>query len=174
MNQRKSAIFLLCALALVLVLQVVVVQARTLHVEWSYSGSAVSYKLYENGAFICISNDPSNLHMDCDVVLEDSPMVFTLSAVDASGVESPQSSPYILVPPPKAATGYIPQADIITSSSSGYAPLAVHFDASASNDIDGTIASYHWDFGDGEVGGGGLDRLYIYGSGCLYNDAKCY
>lgn len=33
--------------------------------------------------------------------------------------------------------------------SSGQAPLAVAFDASASNDPDGTVAAYHWAFGDG-------------------------
>ena len=36
----------------------------------------------------------------------------------------------------------------------GEAPLTVDFDASASSDADGTIASFAWDFGDGDTGAG--------------------
>ena len=36
----------------------------------------------------------------------------------------------------------------------GYAPLIIAFDASASHDLDGTIVSYVWDFGDGNTGSG--------------------
>lgn len=41
----------------------------------------------------------------------------------------------------------VPEAVIDASSLQGHAPLMVKFDASYSHD-DGTIASYHWDFGD--------------------------
>lgn len=34
---------------------------------------------------------------------------------------------------------------------SGKAPLLVNFDASGSNDPDGTISSYSWDFMDGNL-----------------------
>ena len=37
---------------------------------------------------------------------------------------------------------------------SGMVPLAVAVDATASSDPDGTIVSYHWDFGDGSTGTG--------------------
>jgi PKD repeat protein len=170
MNQKKAPIrirslsyrSLVCILAFMWVLQALVASAHIIHVEWSYSGSAVSYILYENGAQVCTSADPSLLQMDCDIFLEDTPMVFTLSAVDAAGVHSPQSSPYTLTPPPKDATGnYIPQADIAASVTSGDAPLSVNFDASAASDIDGTIVNYDWDFGDGEIGTGSLiDHIF--------------
>ncbi|MCK4391463.1 PKD domain-containing protein [Candidatus Bipolaricaulota bacterium] len=41
----------------------------------------------------------------------------------------------------------VPEAVIDASPLQGHAPLMVKFDASYSHD-DGTIASYHWDFGD--------------------------
>ncbi len=42
-----------------------------------------------------------------------------------------------------------PTADIDTSPLSGNAPLTVNFDGSNSDDADGAIVSYAWDFGDG-------------------------
>ena len=47
-----------------------------------------------------------------------------------------------------------PTAEFTPSTTAGDAPLPVDFDASASNDQDGTIVSYAWDFGDGNVGTG--------------------
>ncbi len=44
---------------------------------------------------------------------------------------------------------------------SGQAPLTVRFDAAASQDPDGTIAGYRWDFGDG-AGGSGIAPTHTY------------
>jgi len=44
----------------------------------------------------------------------------------------------------------IPRAEFTPIPSSGYPPLAVHFDASASRSPNGPILSYDWDFDDGE------------------------
>ncbi len=44
-----------------------------------------------------------------------------------------------------------PVAMIAADVTSGQRPLAVHFDASGSQDYDGTIVSYTWDFGDGSA-----------------------
>ncbi len=168
MNQKKSPIYVVLACVFMWVFQAMPAASRLIHVEWSYSGSAVSYALYENGALVCTSSTPSALQMDCDVFLTDTPMVFTLSATDASGVESPQSAPYTLIPPPKDASGnYIPQGDIKASAITGSAPLTVTFDASASSDIDGTIVNYDWDFGDGGIGVGSLTD-YIFTAPGIY------
>ncbi len=47
-----------------------------------------------------------------------------------------------------------PVASFTFTPTTGEAPLAVAYDASASSDPDGTIASYSWDFGDGQLGTG--------------------
>mgnify|MGYP000243992005 CR=1 FL=1 len=47
-----------------------------------------------------------------------------------------------------------PNSGFTASPTSGEAPLEVSFDASKSEDPDGTIASYSWDFGDGDTGTG--------------------
>lgn len=48
----------------------------------------------------------------------------------------------------------VPIAVFTASLSTGVAPLTVEFDASVSLDPDGTIISYQWDFGDGNLGSG--------------------
>lgn len=47
-----------------------------------------------------------------------------------------------------------PAAAFTASPTSGQAPLAVSFDASASSDPDGSIAAYAWRFGDGATASG--------------------
>ncbi|MCP3941126.1 MAG: PKD domain-containing protein [Desulfobacteraceae bacterium] len=47
-----------------------------------------------------------------------------------------------------------PIAEFNLSTAYGNAPLTIFFNASASSDLDGTIASYVWDFGNGETGTG--------------------
>jgi len=52
------------------------------------------------------------------------------------------------------ASNQPPVASFTASPQSGQAPLTVAFDASASGDPDGSIASYAWNFGDGGNGTG--------------------
>ena len=47
-----------------------------------------------------------------------------------------------------------PGADFVADPVVGTAPLTVSFDGSASADVDGTIASYAWNFGNGQNGTG--------------------
>ncbi len=69
------------------------------------------------------------------------PMLLTLSGCGGGGSSSP--------PPPQA-----PDAQFSVTTDNGFAPLAVSFDASASRDPDGSIASYAWSFGDSSSASG--------------------
>jgi PKD repeat protein len=53
-----------------------------------------------------------------------------------------------------AVNNQSPTASITANPTSGDAPLSVSFDASGSNDPDGIIVSYSWNFGDGTTGSG--------------------
>jgi PKD repeat protein len=82
-------------------------------------------------------------------------MVFTLTAVDMDGVESPPSNEFAFSLPSQDEFGnYLPVINFQTDTASGTTPLVVAFDASLSTDFDGAIVSYQWDFADGTVGSG--------------------
>lgn len=55
-----------------------------------------------------------------------------------------------------------PGADFVADPVSGTAPLQVNFDGSASADVDGTIASYAWNFGNGQNGTGPTPPAVTY------------
>lgn len=93
-------------------------------------------------------------------------------------VETPEPSEAAIRPPaeptrdvaPKArptipAPNQTPTARLTTSGTSGEAPLDVRFDATGSTDPDGHIASYRWDFGDGQAGtGASVTHRYAAGT----------
>ena len=61
-----------------------------------------------------------------------------------------------------------PVASFTSAPDSVNAPIDIGFDATASNDPDGTIVSYSWDFGDGNVGMG-VTTTHTYTSAGFYN-----
>ncbi|MFC2079066.1 PKD domain-containing protein [Candidatus Bipolaricaulota bacterium] len=67
-----------------------------------------------------------------------------LVVTDSNGNTSMLSRSILVTAPDNDA----PVASFTAAPTSGAAPLAVVFNASASNDPDGTIDSYHWNFGD--------------------------
>jgi PKD repeat protein len=77
---------------------------------------------------------------------------YRVRSADAQGNEA-TSSPdgtFTTISPPNQS----PIASFTANPNSGEVPLDVGFDASASNDPDGTIVSWDWDFGDGGTGSG--------------------
>jgi len=65
-----------------------------------------------------------------------------------------QSITLLVLPPGGAPVNQPPVASFTATPGTGTAPVTVSFDASASSDPDGTIASYAWQFGDGGTGSG--------------------
>jgi PKD repeat protein len=55
-----------------------------------------------------------------------------------------------------------PSAMISASPSTGEAPLTVALDGSESSDVDGTIARYAWNFGDGQTATGSASLSHVY------------
>ena len=71
----------------------------------------------------------------------------TLTVTDNRGATA-QTTRNVTVAPP------VPNVAPVAAFSSAVDGLEVDFDASGSSDSDGTVASYAWDFGDGENGTG--------------------
>ena len=71
-----------------------------------------------------------------------------LTVTDDGGLTDSNSTPVLVSEPPEGSN-IPPNAAFTASTSQGVAPLNVSFDASESNDPDGEINSYSWNFGDG-------------------------
>ena len=64
--------------------------------------------------------------------------------------------------PPTPPPNVPPIASFTATPASGTAPLEVQFDASASTDSDGSIASYAWDFRDRPASGSGATPNHVF------------
>jgi PKD repeat protein len=62
-----------------------------------------------------------------------------------------------------------PNAQFSMTPNSGTAPQVVQFDGSASSDAGGSIASYHWDFGDGTPDATGAVVQHTYTATGIFN-----
>ncbi len=126
-----------------------------LHFEWNYDISLpglAGYILYQNGQRLLTINDPTTLTIDYTVEVEPGQtVVFTMTVFDVNGKESALSTPYSIVVP-VVQGNLLPTATLNLANGSGPAPLVVDFFAVGSTDLDGTIVSYGWDFGDGASG----------------------
>ncbi|NOX80936.1 MAG: PKD domain-containing protein [Deltaproteobacteria bacterium] len=86
----------------------------------------------------------------------------TLTVTDDGGLTDSISTPVIVREPPAGSNRNVPPTAVITASTSqGFAPVAISFDAGASSDSDGKIKKYTWNFGDGTRRSGvAVDHVY--------------
>ena len=105
MKKRIIAVLLAMAMALALGFPVASMALTTelIHVKWSYSGSAVSYTLYQEGSVAHVWLG-AFYEGDATVDLIDGENLFTLTGTDDVNTESPQSTPYSLTYPPPIHT----------------------------------------------------------------------
>lgn len=90
----------------------------------------------------------------------------TLTVTDEGGLTDSISTPVIVNASP-GEDNIPPNAIITASTSRGYAPLSVTFDAAQSVDPDGQINSYTWNFGDGSTGTG-VSTTHSYTQPAVY------
>ncbi|MEM6640723.1 MAG: PKD domain-containing protein [Pseudomonadota bacterium] len=90
------------------------------------------------------SPDPAD-EVSPSVVLGAGSYTFSLTVTDASDQSDSDTVTITVNDPANQIPMAVAGADVI----SGAAPLTVNFDASSSNDPDGTLTSYEWTFADG-------------------------
>lgn len=89
----------------------------------------------------------------------------TLTVTDNGGLSDTISTPVIVSQPQEEN---VPPNPVITvSTTGGPAPLPVVFDGSGSQDADGSISSYSWNFGDG-ITASGVSPSHIYAQPANY------
>lgn len=135
-------------------------QLRTIDVALSFDPSTsgktlAGYKLYEDSFPVCITHDPAATTITCSFITVNGTHSYELAAYYTDGTDSPKSAPFIFsigdTPSTPGDTTETLAAKFAATPLSGAAPLTVSFDAAQST---GTIVSYRWDFGDGDIGSG--------------------
>ena len=108
--------FLLTLLCCLLPTFAAAATTRSIHVEWGYTPpstpAVTGFKLYQEGANVCQTQEPSATAMDCTVTLTADTTNFTLTATFSDGTESPHSSPFPLTSAADSSTGTTTPTDI--------------------------------------------------------------
>jgi PKD repeat protein len=125
---------------------------KQINFEWEYDVTVkdlAGYILYQNGVLLHTVADPKALTVDLSVgLIPGSTEVFTMKAFDTNKNESALSAPYDLaVPSAVEGTNFLPEAAMSYTQQG----LELTVTAARSEDFDGTIVKYDWDFGDGST-----------------------
>jgi PKD repeat protein len=90
-----------------------------------------------------------------------------LTVRDNSGLEGTVAQNVTVTAAPPIPPNVAPVARLTAVPATGSAPLTVAFDGSASTDVDGTITSYTWAFGDGQTATGARTQ-HVYATPATY------
>ncbi|MCI5120041.1 MAG: PKD domain-containing protein, partial [Candidatus Electrothrix sp. AUS4] len=148
----KKIIFLLISLVF-LIAGYSFAENHSVHIEWTYDyqpiegKTLVGYRLYKEGAEICVGNTPTPSYMDCTFESEEGTFDFTLTSFFSDGSESPHSEPFTFTLNASTSSELAASFTTVPTSLSGIAPFTVSYDGSSSS---GAI-SYRWEFGDGDM-----------------------
>jgi PKD repeat protein len=107
-------------------------------------GQTLTYSWSQTDGDPVVLSDPTDPQPTFTAPDGDGTLVFEVTVDD--GTATSTASVTITV---NAAPNQAPTAILDVNPTGGQAPLEVTFDGTASSDLDGTIASYAWDFGDG-------------------------
>lgn len=134
-----------------------VITGKLVQLSWTASTDAtgvLSYKVYRDG--VLLGSVGTTTYRDTTAQPETT-YTYTVRAVDYTGNHSVASADYTLTTQPNLT----PATDFVM----GVTGLLVYLDASATADVDGTVATYSWDFGDGTTGTGiYTDHTYTAGT----------
>jgi len=134
-----------------------VVTGKLVQLSWTASTDAtgvLAYRVYRDG--ILLSSTNTTDYRDTTAQPETT-YIYTVRAVDYAGNHSQASADYTLTTQPDIH----PSTDFVM----GVTGLLVYLDASGTTDVDGTVKTYDWDFGDGTTATGiYTDHTYVAGT----------
>ena len=120
-------------------------------------GSIVSYSWdYGDGSPLGSGITSSHIY--------NTPGTYTVTLTVSDGSLTGSATTTITVTAPNTA----PTASFTATPTSGEAPLTVSLDGSGSSDLEGSIVSYSWDYGDGSPLGSGVTSSHIYNTPGTY------
>ena len=140
---------------------------------WNSGGGALNYTISDNRSWLSISPSSGSSTGEQDTItvnyntsgLAAGTRNGTITISDPNADNDPQTITVSLTV--NAVNNQSPTASFTANPISGYAPVAVSFNASSSSDPDGTIVSYSWAFGDGATGTG-VSPSHTYTSAGTY------
>ena len=113
----------------------------------SYNGATIGSFSWDFGDGTSHANGPRQTH----VYTEPGSHTVTLTVTDSKGQTDSATQAVVVT-----SSDQPPTASFIWGSLDPNTPTQMNFDASASTDVDGQIATYAWNFGDGTTGNGAL------------------
>ena len=140
---------LLIATGILLLPSLAMTQSRAIRAVWEYqhNGNVAGFRLYHENTPACEISDPNATTINCSVDAPDGESWFTITSFFQDGTESPHSPTFSYI------FSSTLKANLNANPLEGVSPLPVTFNATLST---GTIVSYNWVFGDGNIGTGNI------------------